>query len=352
MQSSTLHEQLREVAHAMNNGGGNAQRVLQWLSREGYLQRAVPRLYGGDGSRLWEAVEAIADVSALCLTSGFLFWCQRVFIEYLLHTPNEPLREHLLPDILAVRRAGATGLSNAMKHLGGLEPLRTQATLLDDGVVLDGFLPWVSNLQPQRFVVAVAAQVDERRAIVAAVPAEADGVLRGDDLQLLGLQSSQTATLTLRHVYLSHQWLLSEDAHEFLASVRPGFLLLQCGLPMGIAHRALQEAQAKMQSAKQALEEKADTLCLQWQALAEHTRALATQDELPASALPELFQTRIRWVRLAVQAVHLEAEATGGAAFLRDSDAARRLREVAFLPVLTPSATQLALQLRQAGWTE
>lgn len=352
MQSSTLRQQLRELAHAMNNGGGDARTVLQWLSKEGYLQQGVPREYGGSGGRLWEAVQAIAEVSEECLTSGFLFWCQRVFIEYLLHTDNEQLRGSLLPDMLTLRRAGATGLSNAMKHLGGLEPLRTQAEYTDDGVVLEGFLPWVSNLQPQRFVVAVAAQLGDGGALVAAVPAEAEGVQRGEDLQLLGLQSSQTATLTLSRVFLPRFWLLGDDAHQFLARVRPRFLLLQCGLPMGIAQRALQEAQAKMHSAKRVLQDRADALCQQWQALREHTRALAVQEQLPVSVLPELFQTRIRWVRLAVQAVHLEVEATGGAAFLRDSDTARRLREVAFLPVLTPSATQLALQLHEAGWTE
>ncbi|GIV21143.1 MAG: hypothetical protein KatS3mg023_2894 [Armatimonadota bacterium] len=352
MQSSTLQQRLRERAHTMNNGGGDARQVLQWLAEQGYLQQGVPTQYGGSGSRLWEAVQAIAEVAEECLTSGFLFWCQRTFIEYLLHTPNEPLRDHLLPDMLSARRAGATGLSNAMKHLGGLEPLRTRAEYTQEGVVLDGFLPWVSNLQPGRFVVAVAAQVDEHHALVAAVPAEARGVERGEDLQLLGLQSSQTATLTLHRVTLSHQWLLGEDAHQFLATVRPYFLLLQCGLPMGIARRALQEAQAQMRSVREVLQDKADALCQQWQALHEHTRALAVQERLPASALPELFQTRIRWVRLAVQAVHLEVEASGGAAFLRESDTARRLREVAFLPVLTPSATQLALQLKQAGWTE
>ncbi|MDW8321647.1 MAG: acyl-CoA dehydrogenase family protein [Armatimonadota bacterium] len=352
MHSSTLQQRLREAAHRMNDGGGDAQTVLQWLSQEGYLQQGVPRAYGGSGSRLWEAVQAIAEVSQECLTSGFLFWCQRVFIEYLLHTDNEPLRDSLLPDMLAARRAGATGLSNAMKHLGGLEPLRTRATLLEDGVALDGFLPWASNLQPRRFVVAVAAQVDEQRALVAAVPAEADGVQRSDDLQLLGLQSSQTATLTLQRVHLPRRWLLGDNAHEFLSRVRPGFLLLQCGLPMGVAQRALQEAQANMQSAKRVLQHRADALCQQWQALSEHTHALSVQAPLPASVMPELFQTRIRWVRMAVQAVQLELEATGGAAFLRDSDTARRLREVSFLPVLTPSATQLALQLQQVGWTE
>lgn len=352
MDSSTLREQLRAQAARMNDGEGEAHTVLQWLSQAGYLQQGVPRALGGSGTRLWEAVQAIAEVSEECLTSGFLFWCQRVFVEYLLHTPNKALRDQLLPDMLSAQRAGATGLSNAMKYLGGLEPLRTRATLDTHGVVLDGFLPWASNLQAGRFVVAVAAQVDDRRALVAAVPAEAEGVQRSDDLPLLGLRSSQTATLTLKSVRLSQDWLLSEDAHAFLASVRPCFLLLQCGLPMGLARRALQVAGEQMQGARSVLQERAERLCQGWQTLYEQTRQFAVQERVASEAMPALFQTRIRWVRLAVQAVELELEAAGGAGFLHGTDTARRWREVAFLPVLTPSATQLALQLQQAGWTE
>jgi alkylation response protein AidB-like acyl-CoA dehydrogenase len=202
-------------------------------------------------------------------------------------------------------------------------------------------------LQVSRFVVAVAAQVDEHQAIVAAVPAEAQGVERSETFQLLGLQSSETASLTLRSVRLPYRWLLSDDAPAFLQRVRPGFLLLQCGLPMGIAQRALQEASAKMQGAKAILEQRVETACRQWHRLQRRTQRLAQQRRYGQSDLRRLFQTRIQWVDLAVKAAQIELEAAGGAAYFRDSGTARRLREVTFLPVLTPSTTQLALQLKQ-----
>jgi alkylation response protein AidB-like acyl-CoA dehydrogenase len=214
--AQTIREQLAASALAMNEGQGDARRALQLLAEHRYLHHGVPREMGGEGDTLWEAVQAIAEVSAECLTTAFLFWCQRVFIEYLLHTPNIDLRDTLLPEILDARRAGATGLSNAMKYLGGLEPLRTRAVLHEEEIQLDGHLPWASNLQVSRFVVAVAAQVDEHQAIVAAVPAEAQGVERSETFQLLGLQSSETASLTLRSVRLPYRWLLSDDAPAFL----------------------------------------------------------------------------------------------------------------------------------------
>jgi alkylation response protein AidB-like acyl-CoA dehydrogenase len=349
MGADTFGARLAAAASAMNDGAGDAREALHLLAEHGALRHGVPQELGGAGDTLWQAVEAIAEVAQECLTTGFLFWCQRVFIEYLLHTPNHALRDALLPDMLSAQRAGATGLSNAMKHLGGLEPLRTTAVYRSGNVQLDGVLPWVSNLQPNRFVVAVAAQVDAQQAVVLAVPAEAQGVERGETFQLLGLQSSETAPVALRSVQLPRHWLLSEDAQTFLRTVRPGFLLLQCGLPMGIARRALQEASAKGKGAKAILAERIEQACARWQRLQQQTRRFALKSGVDGPALRQLFQTRIDWVALAINAVQLELEATGGVAYFRDSGTARRLREVTFLPVLTPSTAQLALQLKQTS---
>lgn len=352
MHTNALHEALRQSAHAMNEGDGSAEGAIRLLAQFGYLQRGVPAEFGGAGGTLGDAVEAIADVARYCLTSGFVFWCQRVFAEYLVHSPNAVLRESLLPQVLSGDIAGATGLSNAMKHLAGLEPLRTRAVLDGDTLTLDGFLPWASNLRPGRFVLAVAAQVDENRALVAAVPAQAEGVQRGEDLSLLGLQSSQTATVTLKGVRLSRAWLLSDDAHAFLPILRPNFLLLQCGLGMGVARAALEHAHAGVHGAREVLSDRLETLCAREQALTQETRRLALSRVGSGKLLRRLFEVRIEWMRLAVETVHLELEATGGAGFLADSHTARRLREVAFLPVLTPSLTQLAMQLHHTPTQE
>ncbi len=86
------------------------------------------------------------------LTAAFVFWGQRAFIEYLLQSPNRALGDRLLGDLLAGTLAGATGLSNAMKFLSGIEALQVTATRGGgDGWNLDGRLPWVTNLRKGRF---------------------------------------------------------------------------------------------------------------------------------------------------------------------------------------------------------
>ncbi|HEY9752214.1 MAG TPA: hypothetical protein V6C46_04655, partial [Coleofasciculaceae cyanobacterium] len=51
--------------------------------------------------------------------------------------------------------------------------------------------------------------------------------------------------------------------------------------------------------------------------------------------------------RLALDLVWLELEVKGGSAYFKPSGTARRLREVAFLPVLTPSLVQLETELQR-----
>ena len=67
-----------------------------------------------------------------------------------------------------------------------------------------------------------------------------------------------------------------------------------------------------------------------------------------------LFEVRIALAEAAQQAVQLELQASGGAAYLKPAGDgfARRWREAAFLPIVTPSLVQLKTELakRRAGW--
>ena len=66
-----------------------------------------------------------------------------------------------------------------------------------------------------------------------------------------------------------------------------------------------------------------------------------------------LFEVRIALAEAAQQAVQLELQASGGAAYLKPAGDgfARRWREAAFLPIVTPSLVQLKTELakRRAG---
>ena len=120
-------------AASLNDSAADADAVIPQLGAAGFFRVGVPAAQGGSGGTTADAIEAIAAVAERSLTAAFVFWGQRTFIEYLLHSPNAGLRERHLPALLAGELAGATGLSNAMKFLSGIESLSISATPAGDG---------------------------------------------------------------------------------------------------------------------------------------------------------------------------------------------------------------------------
>ncbi|MGI0487819.1 acyl-CoA dehydrogenase family protein [Pantanalinema rosaneae CENA516] len=348
-QDAKLQLQFAERAGWLNDGvtGSSVNDSLTQIAQAGWLGLGIPQSYGGAGGSLLDVIEAIATVSGECLTSGFVFWCQRALIEYLVTSENQWLQSEILPQVLQAELSGATALSNGMKHLAGIEPLRLAAHLEADHITLHGFLPWASNLRPQQFVVAMTAQTRTGRSLVVAVPSKAAGLQRGEDLQLFGLQASWTSTLRLEQVQLSKNWVISEDAPTFLAKIRPAFLLMQAGLALGIARRSLQETLQSMDgNNEQALITRLRSAAMTLAKLEPQVWQLATSHQRDLPQTRQLIELRIALTRLAMELVTLELEAKGGAAYLKPSGTARRLREVAFLPVLTPSLVQLETELQ------
>lgn len=343
-------------AGALDTGAEHAGAVLPRLADEGLLRIGVPPSLGGAGGTSIDAVEAIASVARHSLTAAFVFWGQRTFIEYLLHGGSDALRARWLSALLAGEHAGATGLSNAMKHLSNLEPLQMRATPLDDvhsRFALDGALPWITNLRREGFIVAAAFdRSDGAPPSIFAVPHDAPGVARSDDLDLIALRSSNTAALRLDGVVLDASWLIAADASAFLMRVRPTFLGLQCGMSIGLARRALEAVQASGAAVRAALDDDAAAVARELDAV---TRRLydGLESGVFIAAPARLFEVRIGLAAVVDAAVRLEVQAAGGRGYLRTAngdpraDVARRVREASFIPIVTPSIVQLKNQLAQ-----
>lgn len=348
MTESTLHDWLVAHSGSLDTGAEHAEALLPQLADDGLLGLGVPPPLGGQGGDLGDALCAIAALAERSLTAAFMAWSQRAFIELLLQTPNAALRERLLPELLAGRMAGAPGLSNAMKFVSGLESLQVRGQVESDGCWrLDGVLPWVSNLRSGGFVAACAmANTAGGPPQIWVLPHDAEGLSRSADFELLGMQASHTARLELDTVRLDVAWRLHDTAPAYLPGVRPNFLGLQCALALGLAQRCLQEAEANMGGAEAVLGE---PLTATGGELAERRMLLleGLRDGRFRKDPATLCELRIRLVELAQEALQLELQASGGRAFLSEhnTDFARRWREAAFLPVITPSLVQLKGEL-------
>jgi alkylation response protein AidB-like acyl-CoA dehydrogenase len=333
---------LDDNAQNLDIASDGASALLPRMAEAGLFGIGVPARFGGTGGDVADATRAIAAVSAHSLAAGFVFWGHRSFIEYLLQSPNDALREKLLPNLLAGRRAGATGLSNAMKFLGGLEELQIKATRHDRSIEIDGKLPWVTNLRPEGFDVAAAVQEQGRAAFIVSLSSDNDGMQRSNDLDLMAMRATNTAAIKIERAMIGEDRIIHPNASEWLPRVRPAFLGLQCGMSIGLARRSLAEAKAQLGNSRGVLTAPIEDLTAE---LAElETRLLS---HLAGSLFAEqpilLFRLRIRLAEIVNQSVQLELGAAGGKAYLSIPGAGyqRRLRESAFIPVITPSLVQL-----------
>ncbi len=338
-----LTDWLAASAEGIDLGEVPADAILPHLAEAGLPRLGVPADLGGAGGDAIDAVDAVAAVARESLAAAFMLWGHRCYAEFLVQTPNEALRERQLPDILRGKVAGAAGLSNAMKFLAGLEPLQVTAREEGNGLRIDGKLPWVTNLRPKGFHVATAAdRAEGGPTIIVALSHDDPGLTRSDDLALLGMRSSDTAAVRLEGVRIARDRILSENAQAWLPGVRPLFIALQCGMAIGLATRALDETDACTGAGRAILSGDLSDLRA---SLGEIHAAIAAGLRSGAFiALPErLFELRIALADIVTKAVMLELQAGGGRSYLREPGRgfARRLREAAFIPIITPSVVQL-----------
>lgn len=331
----------------LDTDGALAAELLPRLASGGILGAGVPEALNGSGGDIVDGVGAIAAVAERSLAASFVLWGHRSYIEYLLQSPNFDLRARLLPDLLDGRVAGATGLSNAMKFLSGLEELQVTAHSRPDGWTLDGKLPWVTNLRPAGFHVAAAvAHEGGTGAFVASLAFDDTGLVRSADLDLMALRATNTAAIALSDVKIASDRIIHPDARSWLPSVRPAFLGLQCGMSIGLARRALAEATAALGAGRGALAAPIAELSA---ALSEQERSLhaGLRSDLFRMKPGALFQIRIALADIVAQAVGLELQGAGGRAYLAAPGAefGRRWREAAFIPIVTPTLVQLKAAL-------
>lgn len=337
---------LAEHAESLDHGTFDSDALLPVLGQAGLFGIGVPVAQGGSGGDVRDAVEAIAAVAEHSLTAAFVFWGQRAFIEYLLQSPNQALAARWLEPLLAAQQAGATGLSNAMKFLSGIESLQIEACPQADCWRLNGVLQWVTNLRKTGFIVAAAVSRDDGQPpAIVALDSAWGGVVRSDDLDLVALRGSNTAALRIDGVALSDDHVLHADARAFLPAVRPAFLGLQCGMSIGLARAALRSA-ADSGAARHGL---GDEVAHLQDRLSDTVQALheGLADGRFKTVAAPLFRLRITLADIAQQAVEHELMASGGRAYLKNHGAsfARRWREAAFVPIVTPSLSQLRTEL-------
>lgn len=327
--------------------------VVPFLAAQGLTRIGVATELGGTGGTIVDVVEALAGVAEQSLAAAFVMWGHRCMTDMLQQTDNEALRARLLPRLLAGEHAGATGLSNAMKYLGGIEALQLQATpqsadgALEAGWTIHGRMHWVTNLRPAGFTVAAAVQPENGApAAVFALDSSLPGMARTANLDLQAMRGSNTAAIDVQQVPVGPAQLLHADAKAFLPKIRPHFLSLQCGMSIGLARASLTAAGQHASGTRDVLAARITQTQARLRELTDAMYQGLLQGIFTAQPAA-LFQLRIGLAHVVQEAASLELQASGGRAYLvgQAPGFMRRWLEAAFIPLITPSLSQLEFQL-------
>lgn len=320
---------------------------LKDLGKEGWLLSS--RHY--DESELVDRGFCLMEqTAATCMTTAFNLWCHLAAMTYLRKSPNAFLRETILPQLENGSMLGGTGLSNPMKYYAGLERLCLKATRSGNGYLISGKLPNVSNLGRDHGF-GIIASLEEHRRIMAFIPCSLPGLRLKEKTDYLGLNGSATYMCEFNEVFVSDDWIISDDADKYVAVIRPLFVLYQIPLGLGVTSAVIGEmrkGQSRQQGCSRYLKDQPEDLERDLQSLRETAYQFVGQSLAEIDWL-QLIQVRLQAAYLALRAVQAGMLHSGGAGYLQHSDANRRLREAYFMANLTPTIKHLEkmIQLQQ-----
>lgn len=311
---------------------------------------------GGTGTAtdLSDAILAMARASETCLSTGFCMWCQDALAWYIASSENDWLKTNLLPKVAKGEILGGTGMSNPMKSLAEIEPLRLKGTRVEGGYQVKGLLPWVSNLSEDGYfgVMFAVGEGEGAKTVMAIAHAdEAKGVKLKLDHEFVAMGGTATVNVQFRDVFIPDEQVIGDPAPAFIKRIRGGFVLLQCGMAAGMIKSAIDmmsQVEKPLGHVNCYLEKQPADIQAAYDALVAEVLELSKTpyDESPAY-WKRVLQARLTGGELAVEAAHYAMLHCGARGYVTQGAAQRRLREAYFVAIVTPATKHLRKMLAE-----
>ena len=311
----------------------------------GGFGQSAPLELGGGGRGVAATIAAMEIISETCLSTGFCAWCQSVCGWYIQHGQSQKLKDEVLPGVLDGSRGAGTGLSNPMKHFAGIENLNVKATRTPGGYLINGALPWISNVDVSHCFAVVARVEDEGNYLMAIVDGDAPGLRLGGGGEFIALEGSSTYACRFSDVFVSNDAVLAHPCDSYIKRVRPGFVLTQCGFGLGLTQSCvalMKKANRRTAHVNCFLDDTVEDIESDLMELRARVYALAGEVE---SNRPNLFrdvvQARYDASDLSLRASKGAMLYAGAAGYRLGGVTERKLRESYFVAVVTPAMKHL-----------
>ena len=332
--------------------------LLRDIGRAGGYRGSVSPQWGGNGLGLRHVVEVMEEVSKECLSTGFLVWCQTACARYIDASENAWVKERYLPRIISGDLLAGTGLSNTMKSADTIEDSRLSARRAEGGYVINGVLPWVSNLGPDHVFTTGCpvrgADGEEEGLAFVLVDCRQPGFRLVDCAHFIGLDGTRTLACQFKECFIPDAMVLAQPSRSaaYLARIKPGMILAQLGMGLGLIEGCallMDQSNRTLGHVNQYLDDQVGDIVAALEATRVATYELCDAVEVAGDRgvrfSLDVLKLRLAGGELSVRAAHAAMLHQGAKGYLVRNAAQRRLREAYFVAIVTPAIKHLRREI-------
>ncbi len=351
--STHAQSQLRPLVAEIDCKGLYPTEYLHELGALGGFSAIGATELGGSDLGLSAQIRVLSAVGSECGATAFMGWCQSACAWYLRQSSNATVRAKYLPEILSGKQLAGTGMSNTVKHLAGIEKHLLQAQPTDGGYLVNGVLPWVSNLGADH-VFAATAQLPDNTYVMFMAGGQTAGVTLKPCAEFCALEGTGTLNVRFDNVFIAHDEVLAEpnEFKDYIQRIKSGFILLQMGIGAGVIEGCLNvirqsnigavaEVNAFLDDDEATLRAELNDILAQTLPLADAVYAGAVTAEQRLQVL----KLRLAASELALRAAQSAALHAGAKGYQVRHAAQRRTREAMFVAIVTPAIKHLRKEI-------
>ena len=354
--SRIAQDKIQPLVQAIDQEGLYPETALKELAAAGAMSAHLAHPYGQSDVGL--AIRSIAAVSRICGATGFMMWCQSVCGLYLQQSHSAVLNTILLTEHVQGKRLGGTALSNPMKSYAGIEGFLLKATAVEGGFMVNGTLPWVSNLGRDHYCGAIATVegADNAAELMFLLRCDASGITLRECPNFSGMEGTATYALHLKSYFVPDEDVIANPAKPLIRRIRGRFVLLQCGMAAGVVQGAIDSMWAveeQLGHVNQYLEDRPASLQAELDGLLARILDLAhTPFDDSDAFFVNVLDVRAHGAELSLRAAQSALLHQGARGYLMSSEVQRRIRESHFVAIVTPAIKHLRSEMARLTRTE
>jgi len=326
-----LTQHLARLATHYDIGSEWPIKSLDHLTEAGAWTWIIPEQYGGRQLDPESQILAYEAVAAGCMASLLILTQRDGACELISSSPNEHLKQDLLPRLAAHELMTSVGISQlTTSHQAGKPALI--ATPDGPNYRLRGFMPWVTSAEKCDFIVTGVALPESAEQILAVVPTDRPGIQIDPPMNLMALGGTLTSEVHCRDVVITPDDILQGPAVRALERRSAVKALVVAAAGVGLAGTMARSIAKQAVKTSGPLRESAEEILGRYEAVRDRLRKNAGRLNQPEAEVPAA-ELRIAVNDLLMRLAIATLTYAKGSGFIRQRDAQRLVREAMFFLV-------------------